>query len=351
MAGQVKGKGKSVDYHSDSESEADDLFFTGVCRSERARQLLRLIAHLEQADSPGHAEIISKLTEKRVEVAWIHGLAQLTPESETEEQWLKAWDGRNDYVSGWITNNIANWSETMGEGEKKRLIDEGKLLMEESSGHALKHHEADNKDLPTQDDPLAKAGDELSGKLEMTRLEDAAHTSVDTASDQAIEEHIVGAHENSNRKNEPTTSLNQQDHELPPTTEVSKTHEPSRHVSQFTPEENRKIERVWNRFRDYGARQDMLRSALSQQDGQHPPPLKRIHSSPTLNAFANWFLQRQALRERDEGIARDRGYGIKWANERAHLYPLDKAVKRADEKKARTMGKKVRWDLDGAKFE
>ncbi|PNP59710.1 hypothetical protein FNYG_14841 [Fusarium nygamai] len=312
MAGQVKGKGKSDDYHSDSESEADDLFFTGVCRSERAQQLLRLIAHLKQADSPGHAEIISKLKEKKVEVAWIHGLAQLTPESENEAQWLKSWDGRKGNVTAWITTNIANWSETMGEGEKKRLTDEGNLLMEEASrrvlklaekpemthlgdatetsaamvsdqvsedtGRTLRHHAADNKDLPTQDDPRPKAGDELEGNLEMTRLEDAAETSVDTASGQATKEndlsqadklsergiikgilpqvyektepsqpvaqtgrpeHIVGAHENSKRKDKPTTSLNQQDHELPPTTEVSKTNEPSRHVTQFTPEENR----------------------------------------------------------------------------------------------------------------
>ncbi|KAF5669881.1 hypothetical protein FDENT_11394 [Fusarium denticulatum] len=408
MAGQVKGKGKSDNYHSDSESEADDLFFTGVCRSERARQLLRLIAHLKQADSPGHAEVISKLKEKKVEVAWIHGLALLTPEGENEEQWLKAWDGRKGYVTGWITNNIANWSETMGEVEKKRLIDEGKLLMEESSGHALKHHVADNKDLPTQDDPPAKAGDELAGNLEMTCLEDAAETSVETASDRMAEENdlsqadklsergiikgifpqvyekaepsqpvaqtsrpenIVSAHENSKCQNKSTTSLNQQDHELPPTTEVSKTNKPSRHVTQLTSEEHRETERCWNRFQDYRARQIMLRSALNQQDDQHSPPFKLTHqagdqvteqhvqSNPALDddnhatRFANWMFQRHALRERDERIARDRGYGIKWSGEKARLFPLDKAVRRADEEKARTMGKKVRWELDGAKFE
>ncbi|KAF4500786.1 hypothetical protein FAGAP_3013 [Fusarium agapanthi] len=358
MAGQVKAKDKSDDYHSDSESKADDLSFTGVCRSERARQLRRLIAHLEQADSSGHAEVIRKLKEK------------------------KSWDGRKGNVIAWITNNITNWNETMVEGEKKRLIDEGNLLMEESSkrglklakepkmthlegatetsaaivsgqasqdiGHTLKRHAADNKDLPTQDD-LPQAGDELAGSLEMSRFEDTTETSVDTASDQTTEEndlsqtdklsergiikaifpqvyeqtepsqpvaqtghpeHIVGAHENSKRKNKPTTSLNQQDHELPPTTEVSKTNEASRHVTQFTPEGIREIQRVWNRFRDYRARQIMLRSALNQQDDQHSPPLKRIHSDPALNEFANWFPQRQALRERDERIARQRGYGI-----------------------------------------
>lgn len=98
---------------------ADDLLFTGVRRSERARRILRLIAHLEQADSPGHAEVIIKLKEKKVEVAWIHGLAQLMPESQTEEQWLKSWDGRKGNVTAWITNNIANWSETMGEEIRK----------------------------------------------------------------------------------------------------------------------------------------------------------------------------------------------------------------------------------------
>ncbi|KAF5972040.1 hypothetical protein FBULB1_8919 [Fusarium bulbicola] len=215
MAGQVKAKDKSDDYHSDSESEGDDIFFTGVCRSERARQLLRLIDHLEQADSSGHAEVISKLKEKKVQIAWILGLAMLMPESNKEERWLKSWDGRKGNVIAWITNNIANWSETMGEGEKKRLIDEGNLLMEECSKDALK----------------------LAKERKMTHLEDATET-VDAASGQTTEEndlsqadkvskrgtiktepshpvaqtgrpeHIAGAHANSKRKNEPTTSLN-----------------------------------------------------------------------------------------------------------------------------------------------
>ncbi|RBR12839.1 hypothetical protein FVER53590_14020 [Fusarium verticillioides] len=393
MAGQAKGKGESNDYHSDSESEAEDLFFTGVCRSERARQLLRLIAHLKQADCPGHAEVISKLKEKKVEVAWIHGLAQLTPESQTEEQWLKSWDRPKGNVTAWITNNIAKWSETMGEGDKKRLTDEGNLLMEESSRRALKQHAADNKDLPTHDDPPAEAIDELGGIFEMARLEEPVVTSADTASDQATEENdlsqadkfeergiikgilpqfyektepsqhvaetgrpedIVGAHEHSKRKDKSTTSLNQQDHELPPTTEVSETNEASRHLTPFTPEENREIERVWNGFQDYLARQDMLRSSLSRQDDQHSLLLEStrpageeitkqyIHSDPFLNPFADWFLQRKALRDRDERIARDRGYGVKWNREKASLFPLDRVVRRADRKKARTMGKKVR---------
>ncbi|KAF5551829.1 hypothetical protein FNAPI_7297 [Fusarium napiforme] len=400
MAGQVKGKGKSNDYHSDSESEADDLFFTGVCRSERARQLLRFIAHLEQADSPGHAEITNKLKEKKVDVAWIHGLAQLMPESETEEQWLKSWDGCKGNVTAWITNNIANWSETMGEGDKKRLTDEGNLLMEESSRRALEQHAADNKDLSTHDEPPPKVSDELAGIFEMIRLEEAAGTSADTASDQATEENdlaqadkfpergiikgipeqvyeqaepsqrdaqtgspedIVGAHENSKPQDKATTSLNQQDPELPPTTMVSKTNEPSRPVTELIPD--REAERCWNRFRDYLARQDMLRSSLSRQDDQHSllleltrPAGEEItkqytHSEPSLDRFADWFLQRKALRVRDERIARDLGYGIKWKREKASLFPLDVAVKRADRKKARAMGKKVRWELDGAKFE
>ncbi|KAF5614118.1 uncharacterized protein FTJAE_13768 [Fusarium tjaetaba] len=364
MAGQVNGKGKSNGYHSDSESEADDLFFTGVCRSERARQLLRFIAHVEQADTPGHAEVINKLKEKKVEVAWIHGLAQLTPESQTEEQWLKSWDGRKGNVTAWIANNIANWSETMGEGDKKRLTDEGNLLMKESSRLALKQHAADNKHLPTHDDPPAKASDELARVFEMVRLEEAAETSTDTASDQATEENdlsqadkflsnvaqtgspedIVGAHENLERKDKRTTSLNQQDHELPPTTEVFKANEPPRPVTELTPEEDREMERCWNRFRDYLARQDMLGSALNQQDDQVSPPFKRIDSDPKVNAFANWVARRHGLRERDERIARDRGYGIKWKGEKASLFPLDRAVKRADRKKARAMGKKVRRD-------
>ncbi|KAF5965422.1 hypothetical protein FCOIX_12970 [Fusarium coicis] len=278
------------------------------------------------------------------------------PESQTEEQWLKSWDGPKGNITAWITNNIANWSETMGEGGKKRLIDEGNLLMEESSRRALKQHAADNKDLPTHDDPSAKASDELVGIFEMTRLEEAAETSADTASDQTTEENdlpqadkfselgiiqeilphvyektetsqrVADAHENSKRKDTPTISLNQQDHELPPTTEVSKTNEPPRPVTELTPEERRYTERGWNRFRDYLARQDMLGSALNQQDDQHSPPLKRINSDPRVNAFANWVAQRHALRERGERIARDRGYGIKWTGEKARLFPLDRAI-------------------------
>ncbi|CZR49467.1 uncharacterized protein FPRO_15827 [Fusarium proliferatum ET1] len=322
MAGQVKGKAKSDNYHPDSESEADNLLFTGVRRSERARQILRLIAHLEQADSLGHAEIISKLKDKKVELAWIHGLAQLTPESQTEEQWLKSWDRRKGNVTSWITNNIENWSETMAEEDKKRLTDVGKLLMEQSSRGAIKQHAANNEDLPTHDDLPTKANDASADIFELTRLEESAESSADTASGQGTEEN------------------NQQDHKAPPTTEVSKTNEPSRHVTPSTPEKSRDIERVLNRFEDYLARQDMFRSALNQQDNP------RI-----IDKITDWFLQRQALRARDERIARDRGYGIKWRNEKADLYPLDKAVRRAEKEKARAMGKKVRWDLDGAKFE
>ncbi|KAM0361965.1 hypothetical protein ACHAO7_011786 [Fusarium culmorum] len=290
MAGQVKAKDKSDDYHSDSESEADDLFFTGQVEGEEGGSRL---------DS------------------WVGDAYAREQQRGTG---LKSWNGRKGNVAAWITNNIANWSETVGEGVKKRLTDEGNLLMEESSRCVLK----------------------LAKEPKMTRLEDAIETSVDMASDQTTEENdlsqadklsergiikaifpqiyektepsqpvaqtgrpelIVGAHENSKRKNKPTTSLTQQDHELPSTTVVSKTNEASRHVTQFTPEENREIERVWNRFRDYRARQIMLWSALNQQDDQHSPPLKRIHSDPALNEFGNWFPQRQAVRERDERIA------------------------------------------------
>ncbi|KAF5675684.1 hypothetical protein FCIRC_7299 [Fusarium circinatum] len=379
MVGQVKAKDKSDDYHSDSESEADDILFTGVCRSERARQLLRLIDHLEQADSSGHAEVISKLKEKKVQIAWILGLSMEMPETNKEERWLTSWDGREGNVIGWITNNIANWSETMGEGEKKRLIDEGNHLMEEDSKDALK----------------------LAKERKMTHLEDATET-VDAASGQTTEvndlsqankvskcgtiktepsqpvaqigrpEHIAGTHANSKRKNKPTTSLNQQDHELPPATEVSETDE-AWHVRQkrLDPVGYRRCERAWNEFRDYHRRQNMLMSSLNQQDDQPSPPSnlthqageqitqQHVHSNPALDddkwkpptQFGDWYHQRHAIRRRDERIVRQRGYGIKWSGEKAHLFPLDKAVRRADEEKAKTMGKKVRWELDGAKFE
>lgn len=185
--------------------------------------------------------------------------------------------------------------------------------MEESSRRALKQHAADNKDFPTHNEPPAKASDELAGIFELTRLEEAAESSADTASGQATEEndlsqadtlsergimkgifpqvyektepsqpiaqtchpeHVVGAHGSSKRKNKPTTSLNQQDHEVPPTTDVSKTNEPSRHVTQSTPEASRDVERVLNRFQDYLARQDMFRSTLNEQNYQHSLPLK-----------------------------------------------------------------------------